>query len=70
MTEGDREFERNFPGRSALDIFPMDGTEAACPRCDLQFNKLLHLFCQHRYCPPRERGAEDLRRCRDNPKEE
>jgi hypothetical protein len=57
MTKGDREFERNFPGKKALDVFPMDGTEKACPRCDLQFSTMLHGMCEHRYCPPNERAG-------------
>ena len=54
MTEGDRVFEQTFPGKQALDIFPMDGTAKSCPRCDLAFSTMLHPFCQNRYCPPRE----------------
>jgi hypothetical protein len=54
MTDGDREFEKAFAGKSALDVFPMDGSEVACPRCDLQFSTMLHSFCQHKHCPPRE----------------
>jgi hypothetical protein len=56
MTDGDRKLEQGFPGKSALDIFPMDGSEKSCPRCGLGFKSLLHPFCQHRYCPPREMG--------------
>lgn len=54
MTDGDRKFEEAFPGKTALDVFPMTGKETACPRCDLQFKSMMHGFCQHRYCPPRE----------------
>ncbi len=57
MTPGDEEFERAFPGQSALEIFPMDGAEKYCPRCSLEFKTLLHPFCQHKHCPPREYGA-------------
>lgn len=56
MTEGDRTFEREYPGKHALDVFPMTGRETACPRCGLEFKTLLHSMCQHRYCPPREKG--------------
>ena len=56
MTESDRKFEAEFPGKKALDVFPMTGKEHACPRCNLEFKTLLHPFCQHRYCPPRELG--------------
>jgi hypothetical protein len=56
MTEGDREFENAFPGKTALEIFPMDGKATQCPRCSLEFKTLLHPFCQNRYCPPREWG--------------
>lgn len=57
MTDGDKEFEKNFPGKKALDIFPMTGSETACPRCDLEFKTLLHPSCQHKYCPPNERAG-------------
>lgn len=54
MTSGDREFELKFPGKTALEVFPMTGTDTTCPRCDLEFKSRLHPFCQHKYCPPRE----------------
>jgi hypothetical protein len=54
MTNGDRKFEAEFPGKTALEVFPMDGTEKSCARCSLEFKTLLHPFCQHRYCPARE----------------
>lgn len=57
MTDGDRKFEETFPGKKALDVFPMDGSATECPRCGLEFKTLLHRFCQHRYCPPRELNA-------------
>jgi hypothetical protein len=62
MTDGDREFEKQHPGKTALEVFPMDGAEKACPRCRLEFKTLLHPFCQHRYCPPRELFKQDKAR--------
>lgn len=54
MTDGDRKFEEMFPGKTALDVFPMDGHATECPRCGLKFKTMLHRFCGNHYCPPRE----------------
>jgi hypothetical protein len=34
--------------------FTMTGAETSCPKCGLEFKELLHPFCTHKYCPPRE----------------
>lgn len=44
-------------GKSLLELFPMEGDSTECPRCSLEFKTMLHPFCQHHYCPPRDYTA-------------
>jgi hypothetical protein len=55
-TEADKLMGQVLAGRPLLDVFPMDGSSKECPRCGLEFKTLLHPFCQHKDCPPREYG--------------
>jgi hypothetical protein len=70
MDDGDKEIERllSETSKPLLELFPMDGTAKQCPRCQLEFKTLLHPFCKHKHCPPREyKKTADIRRRTDNP---
>lgn len=52
--EADDLMQEVLDGRPLLEVFPMSGASTECPRCGLEFKTLLHPFCQHKHCPPRE----------------
>jgi hypothetical protein len=66
--EADELMKKVLDGKPLLEVFPMDGSSTSCPRCDLEFKSLLHLFCQHKDCPPREfKKQRDEQRDKENP---